>query len=290
MVWSRIDQKTCLKCIYAAGLTAFVVEPQLIGDAVCTGDIEGALNSLLEHEVLCVMTTTSCFAPRVPDDVRGVAKACSTRGVPHIVNNAYGLQCGKICGNLNAACSNGRVDFIVQSTDKNFMVPVGGTVIASPSAESLAALAQVYPGRASAGPCLDLLITLLTMGVTGYTDLLRTRKCLIEKFKQGLAQVGKGVGERVLETSKNSISFALSLQGLQAPTALGGALFSRRVSGTRVVTRVSCKTLCGFTFENYGASYSEYPCAYLTAACALGISEREIDLFLRRLKKALTKQ
>lgn len=34
---------------------------------------------------------------------------------------------------LTAACWRGRVDAIVQSTDKNFMVPVGGAVISAPA-------------------------------------------------------------------------------------------------------------------------------------------------------------
>jgi len=42
-----------------------------------------------------------------------------------LINNAYGLQCSYICKLINRACTVGRVDAIVCSTDKNFMVPVG---------------------------------------------------------------------------------------------------------------------------------------------------------------------
>jgi O-phospho-L-seryl-tRNASec:L-selenocysteinyl-tRNA synthase len=40
----------------------------------------------------------------------------------------------------------GRVDAFVQSTDKNFLVPVGGAVVASHTQELIKAVAQMYPG------------------------------------------------------------------------------------------------------------------------------------------------
>ncbi len=40
----------------------------------------------------------------------------------------------------------GRVDAFIQSTDKNFMVPVGGAVVASSSEEFINSVSQMYPG------------------------------------------------------------------------------------------------------------------------------------------------
>ena len=40
----------------------------------------------------------------------------------------------------------GRVDAFVQSTDKNFMVPVGGSVVASSSPDFIKKVSQIYPG------------------------------------------------------------------------------------------------------------------------------------------------
>lgn len=40
----------------------------------------------------------------------------------------------------------GRVDAFVQSTDKNFLVPVGGCVIASHDEKFINAISQTYPG------------------------------------------------------------------------------------------------------------------------------------------------
>ena len=80
----------------------------------------------------------------------------------------------------------------VSSTDKNFMVPVGGGLIASPDKQlvaevgkmypglgqstpnlsqlnpkPLSQVGKMYPGRASIAPVLDLFITLLSMGKAG---------------------------------------------------------------------------------------------------------------------------
>ena len=126
VLWSRIDQKSCFKAISSAGLECVVVPTTIQGDEVVT-DLKAMEEALAEHgdKVLAVITTTSCFAPRVPDSVDEVAKLCAKANVNHVINNAYGLQCPKTCKLINRACVVGRVDAIVCSTDKNFLVPVG---------------------------------------------------------------------------------------------------------------------------------------------------------------------
>ena len=37
------------------------------------------------------MSVTSCFAPRLPDNIKAIAKLCHTYHLPHVINNAYGL-------------------------------------------------------------------------------------------------------------------------------------------------------------------------------------------------------
>lgn len=133
VLWSRIDQKSCFKAITSAGLTCVVVPTKMDGDQVVT-DIQAMETALEEYgdSVLAVITTTSCFAPRVPDSVDQVAKLCEKTNVNHVINNAYGLQCSKTTKLINRACVVGRVDAIVCSTDKNFLVPVGGAIVISP--------------------------------------------------------------------------------------------------------------------------------------------------------------
>ena len=71
---------------------------------------------------------------------------------------------------------------VVQSTDKNFMVPVGGAIVWSPTKKFIDNLSLTYPGRANMNPILDLFITLLSMGEIGYRNLLENREFLYKKI------------------------------------------------------------------------------------------------------------
>lgn len=133
VVWPRCDQKTCVKAIQAAGLEVVVVANRVEGDQVRT-DVDAVrreIGRLGADAVVCVLSTTSCFAPRAPDLVEELARLCEEAGCGHIVNNAYGVQCASVCAAISQACRRGRVDAIVQSTDKNFCVPVGGAPLCS---------------------------------------------------------------------------------------------------------------------------------------------------------------
>ena len=159
VIWSRIDQKSCFKAIGAAGFVPVVVQLQRQGDQLTTdlGGIEAAIEVVGgPDKVLCVLTTTSCFAPRAPDDLPGVAVVCKAKGIPHVVNNAYGVQSSKCMHLIEEAHRVGRLDVFVQSTDKNLMVPVGGAIIAGFDSDLIANIAKTYPGRASASPIIDL--------------------------------------------------------------------------------------------------------------------------------------
>lgn len=92
---------------------------------------------------------------------------CAKLDVGHVINNAYGVQAAPLCKAVSQAWRRGRVDAVVQSTDKNFLVPVGGAVVTSgrDNTKIVDAVRKSYPGRASISPVLDLLITLLSMGV-----------------------------------------------------------------------------------------------------------------------------
>merc|ERR1711924_149058 len=126
---------------------------------------------------------------------------------------------------------------------------------------------------------------------------------------------------RLLKCPANKISFVMDLTGLGVSdhlTFLGSALFTRRVSGPRVVLCTPPaepiaaqdeaplpsesapaedggaklrgkykKKIDGIAFESYGAHCDTYHCCYLTAACALGATREELDAFLERLETAL---
>ncbi|CAM9381576.1 unnamed protein product, partial [Choristocarpus tenellus] len=130
--------------------------------------------------------------------------------------------------------------------------------------------------------------------------------------RQRLRDCAEANGERLLETPGNTISFAITLRTLtsqasagdcrdqareasptvpepgEAAAFLGSMLFTRCVSGTRVVSQGQDKTVGGIRFEGYGAGVRDYPHApYLTAACAVGLGREELDEFAVRLDKAL---
>lgn len=197
-------------------------------------------------KVLCVVTTTSCFAPRAIDSVAEVASLAKAQDVFHVVNNAYGLQCSRIASDLTEACKRGRVDVLISSTDKNFMVPVGGSIVYSPKGAPAIVdkVKTMYPGRASGAPITDLFITQLSMGESHFKQLLKERKANFLDLKDGLKKFAEETGEAVLETPNNKISIAVSFRQLDekclkpnnvTATFFGSYLFSRRVSGVRVV-------------------------------------------------------
>ena len=141
------------------------------------------------------------------------------------------------------------LDLLAQSTDKNFLVPVGGAVVATCSKEhgrpllkkvgatgpatgpatdpatgpGRAALTMAmpwlcslqvsatYPGRASVSPILDLFCTLLHLGADGWAKLLADRQALMPPFRVQLAALAERHGERLLHTPNNTISMALTL-------------------------------------------------------------------------------
>lgn len=236
VVWPRIDQKSCLKAICTAGLEPLVVENVLEGDELRT-DVEAVRDAVARvgaANVAAVLTTTSCFAPRGCDRVQDVARLCADADVPHVINNAYGVQSSKLCHEVNEACRVGRVDAYVQSTDKNFMVPVGGAIVASPHADFIDHLSQCYPGRASVAPLLDLFMTLLSLGQDGWRCLLRQRKECFPYLHAKLTDLAARFGERVLVTKHNPISIAVTLDNFPGnPTFIGSMAFSRGVSGMR---------------------------------------------------------
>ena len=274
-------------------LTPIVVPNQLAGDTVCTDMValEQKLQEVGPENVLCVLSTTSCFAPRVPDDVEAIAKLCASAGIGHVINNAYGLQCTKCCHIINEACRVGRVDAVVQSTDKNLCVPVGGAIVAGPNKDFIEKfMSRCYAGRASMSPILDVCITLLSLGVSGYVSLRNQRKRLIDRFSETMGKVAEKYGGRLLLTPRNRISFAVTLPGKDLDdrkiTEFGSMLFSRGVSGSRVVSCKAEKTVADIHFNGYGASFTGYPNGYCALACAIGIQEDDIDILASRLDGA----
>lgn len=260
-----------------------------------------------------------------PDDssLEGIANLCKKYDLYHLVNNAYGLQSSKSCHIINMALDI-RVDAFVQSTDKNFMVPVGGSIIASPSASTLEAISKTYPGRASSAPIIDLFITLLAMGRNGYLALLKERKVVYEYFKEKLQALATTYGEKVVETKFNQISIAMTLDTFKSDplpshtesssepstslntdssvassikseksernqSFIGAMLFNSCTSGIRVVVPMKKEIISGHEFVGFGSHHNAYPSSYLTVAAAIGMTKEDVDLTIKRINKVLKK-
>jgi len=71
-------------------------------------------------------------------------------------------------------------------------------------------------------------------------------------------------------------------------TYLGSMLFSRGVSGTRVVHPAATSTIDGRTFTGYGSQCEGgYPHAYITVAAAMGMTRGDVDVLMGRLDKTI---
>lgn len=294
IIWPRIDQKSCFKSMITAGFEPVVIENLLEGDELRTDlqSVESKIQQLGAENVLCVHSTTSCFAPRAPDRLEELAQICAKYDVPHIVNNAYGVQLSKCMHLIQQAARVGRIDAFVQSLDKNFMVPVGGAIVAGFDDIFIQEISKMYPGRASASPSVDTLITLLSLGVNGYKRLLKERKEMFSYLSSEIKKLSEAHGERLLETPNNPVSLAMSLTRFhersdRAVTQLGSMLFTRLVSGARVVPVGTKQDINGYTFQGFMSHTNCYQCPYLNAASAIGIKKQDVDLFIKKLDKCL---
>jgi O-phospho-L-seryl-tRNASec:L-selenocysteinyl-tRNA synthase len=334
VIWPRIDQKTSLKCITAAGLVAVPValRAAVVSDSprgatvqvaapdeaaaaaaattapavevpmwtVHVDDVHSTIAGIAASDpdgldsIVCVLSTTSCFAPRVPDDTLVIARMCLVHGIPLVVNNAYGLQSAPIAKRLDAALALGDVVCaFVQSMDKNYLTPVGGSVVGG-SKSFVSKVAELYPGRASAAPTIDLFITLLEMGRSGWRRLHNERVALAYEFHRRMRAFAAERDEVLSIHPRNDISLCMTLRNLElkegeTAARLGANLFRHRVTGPKVIFSGpdAAKKVCGRTFQGYGthSDAADVP-PQLVVACGVGMTGIELDVLLSRLAQA----
>jgi O-phospho-L-seryl-tRNASec:L-selenocysteinyl-tRNA synthase len=258
-------------------------------------ELKKQIELLGEDNILCVFTTTSTFAPRGYDDIKEVSIQCKKHNIFHLVNNAYGIYCTKICDMFNQACKSGKIDLIISSTDKNFMVPIGGSLIYSPNEEMIDRVKKNYPGRASLSPVLDLFITLLEMGKKGYKQLILERKEKYIKLKDMMTKVAEKYSEKILSNPNNKISIAMTLGSIckaesskKDITYLGSLFYTRQISGIRIIAPSEAINFNGYKFSNYGSHSNSYPfIPYCAFACAIGITDEEITSFVSKFTQII---
>ncbi|KAH8288928.1 hypothetical protein KR054_012447 [Drosophila jambulina] len=312
VLWSRIDQKSCFKAITTASLEPVIIPCRTTQEESLHTDIEAfreRIEVLGAESILCLYSTTSCFAPRNSDNIVELAKLSKQWQIPHLVNNAYGLQAPDIARQLERAHRVGRIDYFVQSSDKNLLVPVGGAIVASFEETVLQDVASSYAGRGSGSQALDVFMTLLSLGSSGFQTLIQKRNYHFNYLKEKLQIFAERRGEIVIDSTYNSISMAITLgtldnAGLNSDiTRLGAMLHMRGVSGARVVAPGQNKVIDGHEFKGkyghyifcifnitfvslgFGSHRRDLKVSYLTVAVAMGTTVEEIDKFLGILDK-----
>ncbi|MHA1985013.1 MAG: O-phosphoseryl-tRNA(Sec) selenium transferase [Promethearchaeota archaeon] len=272
----QIDHKAVLKAIDLMGLKTKIVKGKVHGDAVKIPieDIE----SSLDDDCFAIVSLTSFFPPREHDNIKGISRLAQDKGLNHIIINAYGVQSPEWMKLIRAAIDAGRVDAIIQSTDKNFLTPVGGALIASPKKESIDKISQAYAGRASATPVVNFLISMLSLGISGYQKLIEEQQQNRKFLEEKLSQVAKKINERILEVH-NPVAVALSLESLKSEQlyALGGALYNLRVTGPRVYNPKE---------KPFGTCCENYPTPYIVMNAAIGSKTKDITFAVERFEKA----
>ena len=273
ILYPRIDHISPHKAIEFVGLNHTQTPTQLVGDAVQM-DLEGLEVALKLHNSCAVMITTSFFPPRESDPVKEVAKLCQEFNVPLVINNAYGIQSEKIMDKLRSGIDAGRVDAIVQSSDKNFLTPVGASIITSPKKEIIESISTIYAGRASATPVLQTLLALLLLGKSGYQNLRTEQKENHTYLMKRMTEIAGEVGQRVLDV-ENEVACAMTLDNLET-NVIGAHLYNLRVTGPRTITK-----------GQYGSCIDDYPHDYIVMNAAIGARKSDVLGATTKLYKEL---
>jgi len=274
VIFPRIDHSSPSKGIALAGLDEITSSTILEGDAV-RADLTDLERLMTENESFAVLATSTFFPPRESDPVKEISKLCQEKDVPLLINNAYGVQSETIMNDVRSAIDAGRVDAVVQSTDKNFLSPVGGSIVVSPSEEKIKSFAASYAGRATASPIVQTLAAMLSIGLSGYSHLrkqqLECRKILETK----MSELADTIKQRILDV-RNPIACAITMDGLDVRD-IGAKLYNLRVTGPRAVKA-----------GELGSSIDTYPHSYLVMNAALGASIADVETATAKLNKELT--
>ena len=272
----QLDHKSLLKSIELMGLKPKIISGKIFGDAVRipVEDIE----TNIDNDCYAIISITSFFPPREPDNLKEISKIAQEKNLVHIIINAYGVQNPEWMKMIRSAIDAGRVDAIIQSTDKNFLTPVGGALIASPIKENIRKISQSYAGRASATPVVNFLISMLSLGINGYQNLIEEQQLNRKLLEEKLSIVANNLSERILEVY-NPVAVALSLKNLKEEHlfAIGGALYNLRVTGPRVYNPKE---------SAFGTCCENYHTPYIVMNAAIGSKKEDIVSAVERFEKA----
>ncbi len=272
----QIDHNALIKAFDLVGVKRKVVKGRKFGDAVKIPieDIEASL----DNDCFAIISLTSFFPPREHDNIKEISKFAKKHDLVHIVINAYGVQSPEWMKLIRIGIDSGRIDAVIQSTDKNVLTPVGGAIIASPSEDIITKISQAYAGRASATPVVNFLISMLSLGIEGYQQLLEEQQKNRKLLEDKMQKAAEKIDERILKVF-NPVAVAMSLNNLKKEQlfALGGALYNLRVTGPRVYNPEE---------SIFGTCCEDYTTPYIVLNAAIGAKFQDIISAVDRFEKA----
>jgi O-phospho-L-seryl-tRNASec:L-selenocysteinyl-tRNA synthase len=272
----QIDHNALLKAFDLVGVKKKVVKGKIFGDSVRIPieDIETSF----DNDCFAIISLTSFFPPREHDNIKEISKFAKKNNLVHIVINAYGVQSPEWMKMIRIGIDSGRIDAIIQSTDKNILTPIGGAIIASPKEEIITKISQAYAGRASATPVVNFLISMLSLGIEGYQKLLMEQQNNRKLLEERLQKVAEKRQEKILKVF-NPVAVAMSLNNLKKEElfALGGALYNLRVTGPRVYNPEE---------SIFGTCCANYTTPYIVLNAAIGAKSQDINSAVERFEKA----
>ncbi len=277
VIYPYAAHKSPIKATSFIGMRMRLVETVLDGDVVKVDvlDIEDAIRKeIRNNNNPVVLSTLTFFPPRKSDDIEEIAKICQEYDISHIINGAYAIQNFYYIERLKKALKY-RVDAVVSSSDKNLFTPIGGGIIYTKDESFLKEISLNYPGRASANPIVNILISLLAIGTKNYIDLMKQQKECKKLLDELLDDLAKKKNERVLNV-ENPISSCITTK--KDPLDVAGKLYNLRVTGPRGVRRT----------DKFGTCYlKEYPYDYIVVNSAIGVRKEDIYKVVEKLDKVL---
>ncbi len=275
VLYPRIDHISPHRAIALSGLEEIVIPTLIEGDAVHV-DLDVLEKEMRNGGSPAVLATTTFFPPRESDPVKKISKACAERDIPLVINNAYGVQSERVMSEICSAVDAGRVDAVVQSSDKNFLAPVGASIVVTPKKEFIDSIADTYAGRATAAPITQTLAALLAIGNDTYKNLRKEQlenKTLLE---EKMTEIAEKLDQRVLSVW-NSVACAITMDGLDV-SEIGARLYNTRVTGPRAIEKGAI-----------GSSVENYPHSYIVMNAAIGASRIDVETATTKLYKEASK-
>jgi O-phospho-L-seryl-tRNASec:L-selenocysteinyl-tRNA synthase len=271
VLYPRIDHKSPRRGIILTGMDIVDIPTIMNGDAV-QADLASLEKGLRKETSAAVLATTTFFPPREPDPVKEIAKLCQETDTPLVINNAYGVQSSKMMATVSSAIDAGRVDAVVQSSDKNFLSPVGASVVVAPEEKTIDQISETYAGRATAAPIVQTFVALLSLGLTRYNKLQKQQVENKKQLQASLSELAQSTEQRVLDVD-NIVACAITMNNLDVRD-IGAKLYNLRVTGPRAVEK-----------GGFGSCINEYPHSYLVMNAAIGATKNDIEVATAKLYK-----